>query len=269
MSQEISQVTLSQPEMGVQTAIAVPEKASLVARFAARFGVDKDKMLTTLKATAFRQRKADVIITNEQMMALLVVAEQYHLNPFTKEIFAFEDKGAIIPVVSVDGWLRIINDHPQHDAIEFEFSDKIVTTGGGKPCPEWCEAVIYRKDRSRPTRVREYLDEVYVGPRGGYPGPWQTHTKRMLRWKATIQAGRVAYSFSGIYDEDEASRIIDAQVIEDRPTRRVTEVSNVSALQARLESSSTIKDPPPSEAEIIDGVAEEVTQPTTPESIND
>ena len=42
-------------------------------------------------------------------MALLIVADQYGLNPFTREIFAFDDKRAgIVPVVSVDGWSRIL-----------------------------------------------------------------------------------------------------------------------------------------------------------------
>jgi len=59
--------------------------------------------------------------------------------------------------------------------------------------------------------VREYLDEVYQPPRGkdgGYDGPWQSHTKRMLRHKTVIQGARLAFGFAGIYDEDEAHRIV-------------------------------------------------------------
>lgn len=187
--------------------------ASLVERTADRFGVNADKLLATLKATAFRQRENGVAITTEQMMALLVVAEQYKLNPFTKEIFAFEDKGAIVPVVSVDGWARIINEHHALNGIEFRYSDTLTTPAHGKQCPEWCEVIIYRKDRERPTVVREYLDETYQGPRGasGRPGPWQTHTKRMLRHKTVIQGARLAFGFAGIYDEDEAQRIVSPE----------------------------------------------------------
>ena len=87
------------------------EKPKLIQRFAERFSVDPNKLFDTLKATAFKQRDGSAP-TNEQMMALLVVADQYGLNPFTKEIFAFPDKQAgIIPVVGVDGWSRIINQH--------------------------------------------------------------------------------------------------------------------------------------------------------------
>lgn len=189
----------------------IPQSVSLVQKFATKYSVDSAKLLTTLKATAFKTRGEPA--SNEQMMALLIVADQYSLNPFTKEIFAFEDKQkGIIPVVSVDGWTRIINEHPQYDGCEFSYSEKMVTMPRGKPCPEWCEARFYRKDRTRPLVVREYLDEVYQAPRGrdgGFDGPWQTHTKRFLRHKAYIQGARLAFGFAGIYDEDEASRIID------------------------------------------------------------
>lgn len=195
------------------TSVATPSKKSLVGKIAEKFGVDPKRFWDTLKATAFKQRNGEAP-TDEQMMALLIVADQYGLNPFTKEIYAFPDKqNGIIPVVGVDGWSRIINTHPQFDGMEFRNSTDVKTEKGAKPCPEWIECVIYRKDRTRPISVPEYLDEVYRPPMGksGFSGPWQSHTKRMLRHKATIQAARLAFGYVGIYDEDEADRIIDAQ----------------------------------------------------------
>ena len=191
-------------------------RASLVQKFAARFGVEPTKMLDTLKATAFKVK--DGVVSNEQMMSLLVVADQYGLNPWTKEIYAFPDKkNGIVPVIGVDGWSRIINEHPQNNGIEFVQSENIVTPEGGKPCPEWIECVIHRKDRANPTRVREYLDEVYQPPRNGYSGPWQTHTKRFLRHKALIQGARIGFGFVGVYDQDEAERIIEGERLPDEP----------------------------------------------------
>lgn len=188
------------------TEITTQGKQSLIAKFGERFSIEPDKLMHILRNTCFKTKEP---ATMEQMAALLIVADQYKLNPFTKEIFAFEDKHkGIVPVVSVDGWSRIINEHPQYDGIEFAYSDDIVTPPSGKPCPEWCEARIFRKDRTRPTIIREYLDEVYQPPRGGYSGPWQSHTKRFLRHKTLIQGSRVAFGFAGIYDEDEAHRII-------------------------------------------------------------
>ncbi|MEF1309017.1 phage recombination protein Bet [Vibrio mytili] len=195
------------------------EKPKLIQRFAERFSVDPNKLFDTLKATAFKQRDGSAP-TNEQMMALLVVADQYGLNPFTKEIFAFPDKQAgIIPVVGVDGWSRIINQHDQFDGMEFKTSETKVSLDGAKECPEWMECIIYRRDRSHPVKITEYLDEVYRPPfegngkNGPYrvDGPWQTHTKRMLRHKSMIQCSRIAFGFVGIFDQDEAERIIEGQ----------------------------------------------------------
>lgn len=190
---------------------------SILAKFSDRYSVDPSKMLDTLKNVAFKQKNGH--ITNEQMIALLVVADQYKLNPFTKEIYAFPDKGSIVPVVGVDGWSRIINSHENFDGMEYAYSDSIVTEPNAKPCPEWVECKMYRKDRSHAVVAREYLDEVYRPPMNGRNGPWQTHTKRMLRHKATIQCARLAFGFVGIYEEDEAQRIIESEAKDITPTK--------------------------------------------------
>ena len=153
-------------------------------------GTNGVELYNTLKATAFKGQVSDA-----QMTALLVVANQYSLNPWTKEIYAFPDKSnGIVPIVGVDGWARIINSHPQFDGMDFEQDD------------ESCTCIIYRKDRSRPIRITEYMAECKRGA-----GPWQSHPKRMLRHKAMIQCARIAFGFTGIYDEDEAQRISEAQ----------------------------------------------------------
>lgn len=135
---------------------------------------------------------------DEQLVTLLIVSNQYKLNPFTKEIYAFPAKGGgITPIVSIDGWLRIINDNPQHDGLDFEQDN------------ESCTCKIYRKDRKHPTVVTEYMDECNRGT-----DPWKKYPKRMLRHKALIQCARVAYGYSGIYDEDEAQRIDNPDQLE-------------------------------------------------------
>ena len=164
---------------------------SLLSKVASRFGVDPNKMLSTLKATAF---KGDV--SNEQMMALLIVADQYGLNPWTKEIYAFPDRqNGIVPVIGVDGWARIINTHDQFDGMNFEQD------------ADSCTCTIYRKDRSHPTQVTEYMSECKRNV-----GPWQSHPKRMLRHKAMIQCARLAFGFVGAYDQDEAERIVEKDI---------------------------------------------------------
>lgn len=147
-------------------------------------------LVVTLKATAFKGNVSDA-----QMAALLLVSKQYGLNPWVKEIYAFPDRNnGIVPVVGVDGWSRIINQHPQFDGMDFEQD------------AESCTCIIYRKDRSHPIKVTEWMAEC---KRNGV-GPWQSHPRRMLRHKAMIQCARLAFGYTGIYDQDEAERISDA-----------------------------------------------------------
>lgn len=197
-------------------------RVSLVEKFAGKYGLEPNKMMATLKATAFKQKgRQPLEITNEQMAALIVVADQYNLNPWTKELYAYPDQGGIVPVVGVDGWLRIINEHPQLDGIEFRYAETLVEGAEHKPAPEWIECIIHRKDRAQPITVREYFDECYRPPfKQGMKGPWQTHTRRMMRHKALIQASRVAFSFTGIHDQDEAERIIEAEYQRVEPVER-------------------------------------------------
>lgn len=146
-------------------------------------------LMETLKATAFKGP-----VTDAQMTALMVVANQYGLNPWTKEIYAFPDRNnGIVPVVGVDGWSRIINNHPQFDGMDFQQDD------------ESCTCIIYRKDRSHPIKVTEYMAEC----RRDGVGPWKSHPRRMLRHKAMIQGARLAFGYSGIFDHDEAERIVE------------------------------------------------------------
>jgi phage recombination protein Bet len=177
-------------------AVAQIQPKSVLVRMAGTYGIEPEKMLGTLKATAF---KGDV--SNEQMMALLVVAEQYQLNPWTKEIYAFPDRNhGIVPVVGVDGWSRIINSHPQFDGMDFEEGPL-----NDKKIPEWIECKMHRKDRSHAVAVKEFFAEVYRDV-----GPWKSHPRRMLRHKAMIQCARLAFGFVGIFDEDEGERIKEA-----------------------------------------------------------
>lgn len=170
--------------------VATIKPNSLNSRMAARFGVDEAEMMQTLKATAFKGQVSDA-----QMQALLIVADQYGLNPWTKEIYAFPDKGGIVPVVGVDGWSRIINENSQFDGMDFEQD------------AESCTCIIYRKDRGHPIKVTEWLSECKRETQ-----PWKSHPKRMLRHKAMIQCARLAFGYTGIYDEDEAQRIVEKDV---------------------------------------------------------
>ena len=104
-------------------------------------------------------------------------------------------------------------------------------------------------------------------PRKGYPGPWQTHTKRMLRHKTLIQGFRLAFGFAGIYDEDEAGRIIDAQYAHveqlpvDDPARRLArrlaapKADSTSAPEPTVVAPLAVDEPQESDKPVTDSAA--------------
>ena len=197
------------------------------AKLAATLGItgEASDLVATLKATAFKGPATDA-----QMAALLFVASQYGLNPFTKEIYAFPDsRNGIVPVVGVDGWSRIINSHPQFDGMDFEYDS------------ESCTCVIHRKDRSHPVRVTEFMEEC----KRKNVGPWESHPRRMLRHKAMIQAARLAFGYTGIFDQDEADRMKESNSVKrvDPETGEITVlIFDVIAALDAVELSTTTED---------------------------
>jgi phage recombination protein Bet len=173
--------------------VKVETKPSALAMMASRLSVEPAKLFETLKQTVFQKA------SNEELLALVTVANEYGLNPFLKEIYAFPAKGGgIVPVVSVDGWNKMMVRQPDFDGIEFEFQE----TEDGKPVS--CTATIYIKNRSKPVKVTEYLDECKRNT-----DPWNTMPHRMLRNRTLCQAARIAFGFSGVSNDDEVRDFVD------------------------------------------------------------
>jgi phage recombination protein Bet len=169
------------------------QKPSALAVMASRLSVEPGKMLETLRGTCFKGA------TDAEMLALVVVANEYGLNPFLRELYAFPKKGGgIVPIVGYDGWVRIATRHPDFDGVSFAFDLEQDGT------PISCTATLGVKGRSNPVVLTEYFDECRRDTE-----PWRTMPKRMLRNRTLVQAIRMAFGISGIVDEDEAGTIID------------------------------------------------------------
>ena len=176
-------------------------RPNLSAQMAAQYGIEPGKFIDTIKGTVMPKRQGGepVPVSDADLMAFCMVAHEYGLNPFLKEIHAFPNKaGGITPIVGVDGWAKLMNRRPEFDGIEFAAHDE-----DGKP--HSVTACIWIKGRSRPVSVTEYYSECQRGTE-----PWRTMPRRMLRHKALIQVVRVAFGFAGIHDEDEAVDIAES-----------------------------------------------------------
>jgi len=196
---------MNAPSKSTAVATAQPVK-SVVLSMADRYGMDSRNFERTVRAICLPpDKKTGREATNEEFAAFLLVARQYSLNPLLKEIYGFMSQGGgIVPIVSIDGWMNLINSHPQMDGMVFsEVMDgvKLVST----------TCTIYRKDRAKPTVVTEYYEECRRDT-----VPWKMK-HRMLRHKSAIQCARYAFGFAGIYDEDEGEKIAQAAVALEPP----------------------------------------------------
>ncbi len=176
-------------ERAIQT--VQPTRRSALAEMANRYQISQDNLINVIKKTVIKGN-----CTDAEFQALIVVANQYGLNPLTKEIHAFASNGAIVPIVGIDGWSKIVNSQPRFDGCEFEETN--IDGDVGVTC------IMYVKDRAHPVRLTEYLKECKRNT-----APWNTMPRRMLRHKAFMQAARLAFSIGGIYDEDEARDIVN------------------------------------------------------------
>ena len=180
--------------------------SELVSIMASAQHLDAEMYVSTVIASCFDLKdfnKNPVQPTRQQLMGFLMIAREHDLNPITREIYAFEKAGKITPIVSIDGWLKIINQHP--DFMGMEFEDHLDEEGGLQAitCIMW----RLRNGERTATRVTEYLSECKRDTM-----PWNKWPIRMLRHKATIQCARYAFGFSGIVDSDEADRIRETDI---------------------------------------------------------
>jgi hypothetical protein len=119
----------------------------------------------------------------QTLLALLRLAREYSLDPLTEEVaLALYENEHWQAYITVEGYSKILNRHPAFDGICFNQSPEL--TNG---IPIWMECVIYRKDRSQPTAVREYFDEVK-----GEQAIWGKMPRRMLRHRVMQQCARLA-----------------------------------------------------------------------------
>jgi phage recombination protein Bet len=187
MSQALAKIPTTPPPAAT--------KPSALNLMAGRLNCDPAKLLNTLKATVFSKA------TDEELMALVLVANEYGLNPLLKELYAFPAKGGgIIPIVSVDGWNKMLLRQDSFDGISFAFEED------ERRQPITCTATVYVKGRSHPVVVTEYFSECYRKTDN-----WENMPHRMLRNRTLCQAARMAFGFSGVSHEEEVPTTVEIE----------------------------------------------------------
>lgn len=118
---------------------------------------------------------------------LLHLAQKYKLDPLSDEVaITNHTDGSYQAYISIDGWSKLINEHPQYGGISLRESSEL-----SEGIPSWIECTIYRHDRLIPVVIKEYLEEVKTE----HPS-WQRMPRRMLRHRVIQQCARLAFGIS-------------------------------------------------------------------------
>ena len=192
------------------------QEKGLIATMAKQYNLDPKTFKATIMAAAVGGGKNMDMLSLAQ---LLLVANEYKLNPVTKEIYAFPSRNGLQPLVGIDGWIKLANRHPEFDGIQTE----VVNDKDGNMIG--MTATVWRKDRSQPVVETEFLSECRKNT-----DLWKRMPNRMMKHRAKAQAIRTAFGFAGIYLPDEFSyeeKVVDAVVVD-------PEVKGAEAMKQKL-----------------------------------
>ncbi len=168
---------------GIQSAQTIPQSIDL-------FHSLIDKELTKAASTLGIEKKElkawidlQIEVPARAILILLRIIQRFSLDPLAKEIgFSQYDDGKWHVFISIEGYSRLLNHHPQFNGLVFHQASTFIDG-----VPEWIECSIYRKDRVAPITVREYYIEVR-----DESAIWQKMPRRILRHRALQQCVRLA-----------------------------------------------------------------------------
>jgi len=127
---------------------------------------------------------------------------KYRLDPLSDEIMLFKNpEGQYQTLITIDGWMRLINQDPQYAGMTFKESSELELG-----IPLWMECSIYRHDRILPITVKEYSAEIKTE----HP-LWKTMPRRMLRHRSIQQCARLAF---GIHIADQPNNLEKAKALD-------------------------------------------------------
>lgn len=191
-----------QIEESAERAAAAARPRTALEALAFRLNVSPGVLQKTLKNTVFKG------CSDDEFVALVIVSNEYNLNPILREIYAMPKKGGgIQAIVGYDGWIKIANAHPQYDGIEFNHIED--NNGNVKAI----EGVLYRKDRNHPTKKMVYLKEFKRNT-----DPWNNSPHHMLDVRCFCQTVRLGLGVALGIEGDE-NLMIDGGDIRPEPAR--------------------------------------------------
>ncbi|CAM0108597.1 hypothetical protein MYOV065v1_p0003 [Vibrio phage PS15B.2] len=184
--------------------------STAIVKLADSVGVSTQEMTNVVKGMIIASKgQHGAVATDAELTIVAGICSQHGLNPLTKEAHAFVSGGKLNVVIGIDGYIKVMNRHPDFDGVEFEdhFDGKELVSVTTK---------IHVKGRKFPTCATEYMDECFQ-PKSD---AWRKYKKRMLRNKSLAQCVRIAFGITEVIDSDEAERIKDSEPTQEQQQER-------------------------------------------------
>ena len=191
-------------------------------------------------------------VTDQEIVMFMMMCKANHLNPWNKEAYCIKyGTQPATMVVGKEAYMKRANAHPQYDGMddgivvlvketgEMIYRKGAITLEGEQLIGGWAD--VYRKDRSRSTRVEVPFSE-YAGRKkdGSLNGQWSSKPATMIRKVAQVQALREAFpdTLGGLYTADEQGVDEPTDMIFEQPAE-TTEVKPKS-LSLPVEDSESL-----------------------------
>lgn len=225
-------------------------------KLSSALGIPVQQMITTIKAQCFRGTNPDSV-SDAQLAAFVSIANEMGVNPLLPGmLYAYPDRGAIMPMMGPDGVFKKLSEHPDVDSWETVVYPEDVALP-----PTHATTKIWRKNRERPIAYTALLSEWKVESNPN----WRTRTRHMLGLRSLKQAARQV--IHGLpHDEDERA-IIGAQEInvtpKEEPVRKAAPERSKKGIAAVKENEKPVT----VEAEVVDDKKPEPEKSAEPEKV--
>ena len=176
-------------------------------------------------------------VTDQEIVMFMMMCKGNKLNPWNKEAYCIKyGTQPATMVVGKEAYMKRANAHPQYDGMddgivvlvketgEMIYRKGAITVEGEQLIGGWAE--VYRKDRSRSTRVEVSFSE-YAGRKkdGSLNGQWSSKPATMIRKVAQVQALRETFpdTLGGLYTADEQGFEEPTDMIIEQPAEVATD----------------------------------------------
>jgi len=201
---------------------------SITEKTAAFLGVPPGKVFDVLRGI-WSVKTGQPPLTHQEMMVGMALVARYGLDPFAREIYCTRNKGRIMVIVGIDGWVRVLNRTEDYDGFQVEIAEdsdgKVVSV----------ETAIHSKARKYPA-VYKALASEYARLGGAVAGIVPLHMLRIFSFR---HAARLFVPLGGCVTEEEA-RWMGAGVPDEPPATSLDDMADKMALAQKAVADEVI-----------------------------